>query len=128
MKTKAELLAHYAEKAPHRFFQYDGFGPKSFDDVVRDCGEGFALFSGDTYELMSGGPGVRVLIVPGTNPELVDKVLKRVAASYPSDCCNDTADDNRHEWLEAFERLSPGRRRQLLDWLDSELFPPQATA
>jgi hypothetical protein len=82
-KTKTELLQHYSTRSPVRFIQMDGFAPEHCDDLITDAG-GFGLTGGATHELMSGFPCVRVLVVPGTDPELVSKILHAAAGFYPA--------------------------------------------
>jgi hypothetical protein len=87
-EQKAALLRHYKQKEPTRFVQIDGFSAEQCDDVVRDIG-GFALMTGETHELMSGGPRVRVLIVPGTPAEVVQKILEGAIEFYGRGPCPD---------------------------------------
>jgi hypothetical protein len=70
--SRAELLAHYAHKTPNRFDQYDGWPQEMCDGIIQDVG-GYGLTTGTTWELMAGGPAVRVLIKPGTDPQLVNE-------------------------------------------------------
>jgi hypothetical protein len=78
--SKANLLAKYAQKPVSKFHQFDGH--ERTDDIVTDCG-GFGCTASETYELMSGAISVRVLIVPGTPADFVQKVLAKVADWYP---------------------------------------------
>src|SRR5690606_31638364 len=66
------------------FVQIDGWPPEKCDSVIADCG-GYGLTGSDTWELMSGAPCVRVLIVPGTDPDLVYKILLAAARFYDHD-------------------------------------------
>ena len=61
-KEKAHLLDHYAKKEPTEFYQYDAFTDAIEGSVMKPDKDGVCLFSGNTTELMSGGPSVRVLI------------------------------------------------------------------
>jgi hypothetical protein len=78
--TKEELLRHYAEKEPHRFIQYDGFYDVSPEEVLPSDEFGLAVILGETYELMSGAYGVRVLVEPDTPRETVLALLSRISA------------------------------------------------
>jgi hypothetical protein len=61
LKTKEELLAHYAEKDPKQFFQIDGVADMPPGDIVSVDDDGDAITGGLTHELMGCGH-VRVLI------------------------------------------------------------------
>jgi hypothetical protein len=76
MKTKDELLRHYAARTPKRFVQVDGFywpGGDMFADK-----DGFAIFGSETWELMVGAD-VRILIDPEADPSTVYGLIKRAA-------------------------------------------------
>jgi hypothetical protein len=74
-----ELLAHYAGKAPHKFVQYDVFCQAEADSMVQPDPDGDWTCCSETYELMSGGPTVRVLILPGTPVNDVRRALKKIS-------------------------------------------------
>ncbi len=68
--AKVRLLAHYAEREPKEFIQYDAFSPEGY---------GYdSLFGGYTVELMRGTP-CRVLIDPTTSSADAVAMLRRVA-------------------------------------------------
>ncbi len=75
---KSQRLAHYLEREPVLFHQIDGFNPPScpVPDTYDDDGD--ELFCGHTYELMSGGPAVRVLITDGTDREVAVRLLRKM--------------------------------------------------
>jgi hypothetical protein len=75
-KSKAELLAHYADKDPRVFHQFDGWC--SGDDVVGCDEDGHGLTAQTTWELMGGG-NVRVLIPVNTTPTLAVTLLRKIA-------------------------------------------------
>ena len=75
---KAELLAHYAEKEPCLFYQFDGFLEPATDDVVRADRDGDAMTNGITYDLMSGFYAVRVLVTAGTSEKDALRLLQKV--------------------------------------------------
>ena len=106
-KTKAELLAHYATREPTKFVQIDGWSPDQCDGVITDCG-GYGLTGCITHELMTGNPRVRVLVVPGTDPDLVLKILVNAHRMY----------ENRSiEGTDAIEGSSPPLRQAEIDAL-----------
>lgn len=75
---KAEILAHYRERAPRRFFQFDAFADG--DEIMGRDEDGQSVTGGDTFELMHGAD-VRVLIpANGTQPAPeLSKMLRKVA-------------------------------------------------
>ena len=78
-KTKGQLLAHYAEKEPKTFWQYDGFVGQSADDyVMKADGDGDSIMWGVTQELMTGMYGVRVLVTAGTSQADAVRVLGKI--------------------------------------------------
>jgi hypothetical protein len=80
MKTKDELLAHYAKREPKQFVQYDGWADCE-GDAVLDSGDGsgYGMATGITHELMRGSNVVRVLIPPDTAPADAVTLLRRIA-------------------------------------------------
>ncbi len=78
-KTKGELLEHYAGKPVTAFYQYDGFviAGRS-DDIMRPDRDGDCLMGSATYELMSGGPAVRILVTQGTSRKDAVRLLKKL--------------------------------------------------
>ena len=83
LKTKKEMLDHYAKKEPMLFEQYDGF-KNAGDDVIHPDYDGDSLTVGDTCELMSGYPEVRVLIPPKTKAEDAVRLLLKIAIQIKS--------------------------------------------
>jgi hypothetical protein len=71
-KTKAELLEHYARKEPKHFYQFDGW-EKSEDPFT-----GGGLTMGETWELMSGVPGIRVLLPDHTTQTEAVTMLRQI--------------------------------------------------
>ena len=55
-KLKRQLLEHYADRYPNRFYQYDGFvvGKDFTDDIMRPDENGDFVSGGATQELMHG--------------------------------------------------------------------------
>jgi hypothetical protein len=79
IKTKDELLNHYAARTPKRFLQFDGFYWPGDMCANKD---GFAMCGGETWELMRGAP-VRILIDPEADRSIVYELLKRFADDIP---------------------------------------------
>ena len=79
-KSKQGILEHYKRKEPSLFIQYDGFYEPEDPTALPDD-DGHAIFSRLTYELMSGGPAVRVLITPETSEETIIKLLDKIKES-----------------------------------------------
>ncbi len=78
-KSKEYLLEHYKHKEPTLFVQYDSFYlPNGGDDVMRPDDEGHWLSTRLTYELMSGGPNVRMLITPETSKDTILALLNKI--------------------------------------------------
>ncbi len=78
-KSKEKLLEHYKHKEPTLFVQYDGFDLQDGgDDVMRPDDEGHWLSTRLTYELMSGGPNVRMLITPETSKDTILALLNKI--------------------------------------------------
>ena len=75
---KGDLLAHYATKEPTAFYQYDVFTHCEGDSEMGPDEDGDSCMSCATYELMSGGPAVRVLVTAGTPGGDVVRALKKV--------------------------------------------------
>jgi hypothetical protein len=78
MKTKAELLSHYARKEPRAFRQFDGFLNCWGDDLLHADDDGDALTGGATWELMNTDVGVRVLIPAGTTSADARRLLRKI--------------------------------------------------
>jgi hypothetical protein len=79
---KGELLAKYAKRPVTKFIQYDGFlgEPGSGGMPIGTFDEdGDWLSGGRTEELMSGGPAVRVLVLPDAKAEDVIRILRKVS-------------------------------------------------
>ena len=68
------------------FKQYDGFydKDKTWDDITPPDYDGDSLTVGDTCELMSGYPEVRVLIPPKTKAEDAVRLLLKIAIQIKS--------------------------------------------
>lgn len=80
MVTKQDLLDHYDRlDGPVPFLQYDGFVQMWGDSVAQCDSDGDALFWGTTYELMSGGVPVRILVSERASAEDVIRILRKVA-------------------------------------------------
>ena len=79
-ECKGKLLEHYAHRDPTAFFQFDGWalGPDGGDSVMRPDADGDCLTSSQTYELMTGGPSVRVLVTRGTSRPDAVRLLKKL--------------------------------------------------
>ncbi len=77
MKTKTELLSHYAKKDPRAFRQFDGFQVGSGDDVMRPDDDGDCLMGASTCELMTGAD-VRVLIPADTASADAITLLRKI--------------------------------------------------
>lgn len=81
LKTKEELLEHYAEKkSPTKFIQWDVF-TEDFDDVVIPDEDGYSIWNSRTQELMTGIYTIRVLIRPDIEKEIAIKGLKKIIES-----------------------------------------------
>ena len=76
MKTKAELLAHYAQKSPSTFCQIDAFEWLPWDEFADKDGD--AMFRTFTDELMDGA-AVRVLIPEGFSAQAAARLLRKIA-------------------------------------------------
>jgi hypothetical protein len=76
-----EMLAHYAEREPCAFLQYDGFDAPTgmFDDNWGPDVGGHEVIVGITYELMSGMATVRVLIPPESDADVAAALLRKIA-------------------------------------------------
>ena len=70
---KGELLAHYANKEPHLFQQWDG----NFDFDMFADGDGDSLTCGTTWELREG-MDVRIQILDGTKKADAVRILKKL--------------------------------------------------
>ncbi len=93
-----EKLAHYAEKKPHAFMQYDSFGNHDSD-----------LFCGETTELMNGSQ-VRVLISAGVDSSEVIAALKKIRQWIkrdPSSLANFNRQEREQKLREAKESEVP---------------------
>lgn len=78
-EDKIEKLLHYFGKPLTLFNQFDVFTEvEPGDPVVRPDKDGDCIFGGSTDELMSGGPAIRVLVLPGTTPEVIQRGLKKI--------------------------------------------------
>ena len=75
MKTKAELLAHYAQKFPNTFCQIDAFETIHGDMLADEDGD--AMFQTFTDELMNGA-AVRVLIPEGSSAKAAARLLRKI--------------------------------------------------
>ena len=86
LKTKKEMLDHYAEKEPMLFKQYDGFYDenKRWDDITPPDYDGDNITSQKTCELMSGSPEVRVLISPQTKRKDTIRLLLKIVLCLES--------------------------------------------
>jgi hypothetical protein len=75
---RSQLLAHYADKDPRMFVQFDAFDPPTcpFDGFADEDGQEF--FVRVTHELMHGAT-VRVLVPPGTDPSVARQLLVKIA-------------------------------------------------
>ena len=81
---KHECLDHYARlNKPHLFQQYDGFCDFQLGDAVMGDGDadGDTIFATQTWELMTGGTNVRVLINTRTTVEEALRLLGKIADS-----------------------------------------------
>ena len=75
---KEVLLAHYKQREPHPFIQFDVVSdPRYFDDMVTPDSDGYSSSTVYTYELMYGS-GVRILIDPETPKDKVIGSIKKV--------------------------------------------------
>ncbi len=86
-RLKQGLLAHYAERDPQSFFQFDAFidVEGDADSMMHPDHEGDCVLSGVTQELMTGACAVRVLITPGTSPEKASDLLHKIAGYVAKD-------------------------------------------
>ena len=75
---KGEKLLHYSKRDPKKFIQIDGFTKMDGDNVTPPDNDGDCLFTSETIELMTGNPDVRLLIVPGTNPYHIIRLLSKM--------------------------------------------------
>ena len=75
MKSKAELLAHYAQKFPNTFCQLDAFEWTPGEEHTDADGD--AMFQGFTDELMDGA-AVRVLIPEGFSAQAAARLLRKI--------------------------------------------------
>lgn len=84
--TQEDLLKHYANRDPRRFIQFDCFcNVEPGDPIIVPDNDGDSEFILETYELMSGEPTVRILILPGTTKKDAIRVLRKTAARIVSE-------------------------------------------
>lgn len=91
MKTKAELLEHYATKEPKQFYQADGFytpemlevKPRSRAIPVDSDGDSIILQA--TTELMTATWDVRVMIPESTSKETAIRMLEKIKKNIERD-------------------------------------------
>jgi hypothetical protein len=76
-QTKEQLLAHYKERNPTQFIQFDGFDDLQPDDVMTVDEDGHSFFSRKTWELMHGST-VRLLVKPAASKETVLSLLHKI--------------------------------------------------
>jgi hypothetical protein len=81
-RDKLEKLLHYATRDLKSFVQMDGFINAIEDSCIHPDEDGDALFTLKTQELMTGAVNIRTLIIPGTNPQDVKRVLNKFADWY----------------------------------------------
>jgi hypothetical protein len=103
-EKKAKLLKKYSEREPTPFYQFDGFYDCPEGDCVMDPDlDGHCLFGGETWELMRGTGGVRVLVNSGANGRevvsLLQKITELVEWSIRKDGTirHDTPEERRNE-------------------------------
>jgi len=108
-KQKQILLRKYSQKPVSHFAQLDGFdvGIDGGDDVMRPDKEGDWLSGGNTSELMSGGPNVRILISEGTSKQVALRLIQKLVGWLEVDnvwaangVINDGLIDAERKWLE----------------------------
>jgi hypothetical protein len=90
IKLKEKLLAHYADKAPSKFYQYDAFvDSKSHDSVVSpDPLSEVSVMGGLTTELMDTCNEVRVLISESATKSEAIRGLKAVLSCVENEACS----------------------------------------
>ena len=76
---KAALLSKYAKRVPKEFVQYDGWLDAYGDSVMHPDGDGDAMMSLHTFELMYG-TDCRVLIPVGADGLATARLLRKIAA------------------------------------------------
>jgi len=85
LKTKRELMEHYATKEPMPFEQWDGFDMEDVDDyVMQSDQDGHCIMTCLTNELMTTRPAVRVLIPvggAGVSAATAATLLRKIADS-----------------------------------------------
>ena len=79
MKTKEDLLAHYARREPKAFTQIDVHMPDPDNAAMPPDADGDWMSIKDTEELMQGAY-VRALVVEGADPKAVARHLRKMAA------------------------------------------------
>lgn len=79
-----ELLKHYSERDPKHFIQIDAYCAGHFepepDYIMAPDAAGDCLTSQETFELMHGAGGARVLIDPLIPPGDIARLLRKVAS------------------------------------------------
>ncbi|MCZ6652985.1 MAG: hypothetical protein O7D91_08155 [Planctomycetota bacterium] len=81
LKGNGELLRKLLHKPTNIFKQFDGFVVTEPDDVMRPNEQGHCWMEGETVELMSTCPEVRVLIPPGTKRDDAIALLRGIISS-----------------------------------------------
>lgn len=78
-QAKVRLLRRYARKEPTHFLQVDGFNPST--DLLTDLRDpdGDEIMALRKHELMTGADPVRVLALPGSDPQVVSRILRKIA-------------------------------------------------
>jgi hypothetical protein len=89
LKTKRELLEHYATKKPTPFKQWDGFDlGDNIDDCMHSDKDGHCIMIGLTTELMTSKPEVRVLVPAGAGVSAATAatLLRKIANLIEQGC------------------------------------------
>ena len=73
-------LEKYINRGLHPFIRIDGFNTVDGDRGRLPDREGDSIEYGPTWDMMSGGPMVRLLIRPGIDAATVCRLLKKVRA------------------------------------------------
>ena len=89
-QSKTQLLDHYQTKSVNTFYQIDGFSELPEDDVLCPDDDGDSFIVGQTNELMTTCPPVRVLVpVFGTDLSRLPYLLRKMATWIENTLLND---------------------------------------
>jgi len=106
MKTKKDLLVHYARREPKAFTQIDIHMPDPDNAAMPPDADGDWISIKDTEELMRGAY-VRALIVEGADPKAVARQLRKMAVwvEQHADWFKSNAEQRLVQHLQLFKGL-----------------------